>query len=137
MRKALDFLIDVEGIAPQDILIITCRPQKVSKTQEASRWYARGAEYALGKHAIRRGAVSVNGKVALSTVRAARGIERLAVILCELDGLRGASVTYRDKLLYAAISRAKHQIVTLGSAEELLGEAPALQPALQLAHTRS
>jgi hypothetical protein len=125
MRKALDSLIEVEGIAPEDILIITCRPQK-SKVQQASHWYARGDEFTLGDYTIRRGAASIRGTIALSTARAARGVERLAVILCELEGLSAASSTYRDKLLYAAISRAKHQIVILSSEEELLGQAPAL-----------
>jgi hypothetical protein len=128
MRQALRLLTEVEQIAPQDILIITCRPQR-SKTQHASQWYARGAEFALGKHAIHRGAARVEGTIALSTVRAARGVERLAVILCELDGLPKASPNSRDKLLYSAISRAKHQLVVLGSQEELLEQETALQVA--------
>jgi hypothetical protein len=133
LRRALYSLIEVEGIAPQDILIITCRPQRQSRTQEASQWYARGAEFSLGKHTIRRGASRVDGKIGLSTARAARGVERLAVILCDLDGVSRASVAYRDKLLYAAISRAKHQLIVLSSVQDLLGETPALR----LAHARS
>ncbi len=124
MRRALHALIEVEGIAPENVLIITCRPQRKSKAQDASHWYARGEEFALGRHVIRRGAARVKGKVGLSTARAARGVERLAVILCELDGLGKAGETYRDKLLYSAISRAKHKLVVIGSAAQLLGGRP-------------
>jgi UvrD-like helicase family protein/schlafen family protein len=116
LRQALDLLMEVEGIAPQDVLIITCRSMRTS------RWYAGGVEFSMGEHTIRQGAATVPGKVALSTVRAARGIERLAVILCEMDGLRGASAAYRDKLLYSAVSRAKHKLIIIGSQAELLGE---------------
>jgi hypothetical protein len=134
LLRALRSLIEVEGVAPQDVLIITCRPmKKTSRSQEASQWYARGVEYTLGKHTIRRGAATVKGKVALSTVRAARGVERLAVILCELDGLQMARATSRDKLLYSAISRAKHQLIILGSEAQLLGRTP--EP--ELARSRS
>jgi len=129
MRRALHSLIEVEGIAPEDMLIITCRPQRKSKAQDASYWYARGEEFPLGRHTVRRGAARVKGKLGLSTVRAARGIERLAVILCELDGLEKAGPTYRDKLLYAAISRAKHKLVVIGSEAQLLGQPPVHQGA--------
>jgi hypothetical protein len=115
MRQALDLLVEVEGIAPQDILLITCRSMRTS------RWYTSGVEYSLGAHDIRRGAATSAGKVSLSTIRAARGIERLAVILCELDGVREAKPAYRDKLLYSAVSRAKHKLIVIGSQAELLG----------------
>jgi schlafen family protein/nuclease-like protein len=122
LRQALDLLIDLEGVAPEDVLILTCRPKK-SEVHPESRWFRR-VEFAAGDYTIRQGAATVPGKISLSTVRAARGIERLAVILCELDGLGPSSAAQRDKLLYSAISRAKHQLIVLGSEAELFGAQP-------------
>jgi superfamily I DNA/RNA helicase len=108
---ALDHLIDAEGIAPEDILVITCRSQK------RSRWYT-SENRQIGKHRlIQRPEGGRPGRVALSTVRSAKGLERRVVILTELDGLDGASK--REALLYVALSRAVHHLVVLGPEKAL------------------
>ncbi len=111
LRLALDHLVDAEGIQPEDILVITCRPQR------SSRWYT--AEHRqIGRHRlIQRPEGGRPGRVALSTARAAKGLERKVVILTELDGLDDAPK--RDALLYVALSRAVHQLVVLGPEKAL------------------
>jgi hypothetical protein len=111
LRLALDHLVEAEGILPEDILVITCRSQR------RSRWYvAEGRQ--IGVHRlIQRPEGGRPGRVALSTVRSAKGLERKVVILTELDGLEG--VPKRDALLYIALSRAVHHLVVLGPEKAL------------------
>jgi hypothetical protein len=110
LRLALDHLVEAEGIAAEDILVITCRSQR------SSRWY-RGGQRTLGAHRlIQRPEGGRPGRVSLATVRSAKGLERTVVVLTELDGLDSAAGhnTGRDTLLYVALSRAVHHLVVLG-----------------------
>jgi hypothetical protein len=118
LRLALDHLVDAEGILPEDILIITCRSQKLS------RWYT-AENRQIGRHRlIQRPEGGRPGRVALSTVRSAKGLERKVVILTELDGLDGAGK--RDTLLYVALSRAMHYLVVLGPEKALQPRKPSV-----------
>jgi superfamily I DNA/RNA helicase len=115
LQLALDHLVDAEGILPEEILVITCRSQK------HSRWYS-AEQRQIGKHRlIQRPEGGRPGRVALSTVRSAKGLERKVVILTELDGLdeTARDHTRRDTLLYVAISRAVHHLVVLGPEKAL------------------
>ncbi len=116
LRLALDHLVEAEGILPEDILVITCRSQR------RSRWYS-AENRQIGKHRlIQRPEGGRPGRVALSTVRSAKGLERKVVILTELDGLEGAPK--RDTLLYIALSRAVHHLVVLGPEKALQPRKP-------------
>jgi len=129
LRKALHELIEVERLHPEDVLIITCRP-RASEQYQPSRLYRGAGDRVFGAYTIAQSPDIDEGKIALSTIRSARGLERPAVILCELDGLRSArSQKHRAKLLYSAISRAKHKLVVIGSEAQLLGLEPAREVA--------
>jgi len=129
LRKALYDLLDVEHLQPEDVLIITCRP-RASEQYQPSRLYRGAGDRVIGAYTIAQSPDIAEGKIALSTIRSARGLERPAVILCELDGLRSArSQKHRAKLLYSAISRAKHKLVVIGSEAQLLGLEPAREVA--------
>jgi superfamily I DNA and RNA helicase len=106
LRLALDHLVDAEGILPEDILVITCRSQR------RSRWYTVEHRQVGAHRLIQRPEGGRPGRVALSTVRSAKGLERKVIVLTELDGLDGAAK--RDTLLYVALSRAVHHLVVLG-----------------------
>jgi hypothetical protein len=111
LRLALDHLVGADGILPEEILVITCRSQR------RSRWYT-AENRRIGAHRlIQRPEGGRPGRVALSTVRSAKGLERKVVILTELDGLEGAA--RRDALLYVALSRAVHHLVVLGPEKAL------------------
>lgn len=112
----LDRLVKAENVRPEDILVITGRPQK------KSRWYT---QQNVGEHKLTwRADAMVPGRVALSTVRSAKGLERSVVVLTELDGLR--EELKRDALLYVALSRAIHHLVVLGPKNDLLPRQPNL-----------
>lgn len=122
LRDVLDELIDEQGIQPEDLLIISCRPQQSSKTRQGSRWYKQDT---VGAHKLTWKSEDLKtGKVAISTIRAAKGLERKVVILAELDGV--ASEPKRDALLYIALSRAMYHLVVLGAEEQLAPHQPAL-----------
>jgi hypothetical protein len=105
-----------EGIKPDEIMVVTCR------TNEKSRWKQWQT---LGEHAL-RGLTQLRSMrpedrarfVKISTIRAAKGLESNVVILVEPDGVAGDK--RRDKLLYVAISRAKHHLVVLGQPADIL-----------------
>ncbi len=129
LSQALDRLIRTEGLRPEDVLIITCRPRWPGR-YEQSRLFRGKSEQTIGGYVIAQDPDITPGKVALATIRLARGLERQAVILCELDGLRSTrSAKHRERVLYSSISRAKYQLVVLSSPEGLLSEAAALQVA--------
>jgi hypothetical protein len=121
LSYALHYLIRTEGLKPEDVLIITCRPRATGRYEQSRLFRSRGDQQ-LGGRTIAQSPDVSEGKIALATIRLARGLERPAVILCELDGLRSTrGPKHREKVLYSLISRAKHQIVILGSEAELLG----------------
>jgi hypothetical protein len=127
LSHALDYLIRTEGLRPEDVLIITCRPRWPGR-YEQSRLFRGKGDLELSGHVIAQSPDITTGKVALTTIRLARGLERPAVILCELDGLRSTrSDKHREKILYSLISRAKHLIAIIGSESDLLGQEAAIK----------
>ncbi len=111
LAQTLDRLIGEEKVAPEDILIITCR------SRMKSRWLHQRQ---LGRHKLTwQSDKMMPGHVALSLVRSAKGLERKVVILSELDGLEGITRPRRDNLLYIAISRAMFHLIVLGTEDTL------------------
>lgn len=106
----LDLLIDKEGVQPEEILIVTC------ETQERSLLYNART---IGRHQLSHRVVGVqDGVVALTSVRAARGLEYKAVIITELGGIEHQSDRAHDTYLYIAASRAMHYLIMLGTKDQ-------------------
>jgi hypothetical protein len=104
LRDALDLLIQKQGIAPTEVLVITCR------TQEGSRWFSKPM---VGAYKLRRYNNGMrDNMVPVLLVRSAKGLEHRCVIISELDG--ADSNPKREKLLYTAMSRAREQLIVLG-----------------------
>ena len=113
LQRTLDTLIRSKRIAPEDIMIITCR------TQKRSRWFKMPN---VGAHKLTwQSDGRLVGRVAVSTIRSAKGLERKYILLTELDGLTDMTDhTLRKKRLYIAISRALLRIIIFGTQEDLL-----------------
>lgn len=120
LLNTLEHLIVDEGVAPVDILVITCRPSG------ASQWksWRDVSPYPLRALFERQRA----GAIRLSTIRSAKGLESDVVVLAEVDGV--ARDPQRDRLLYLAVSRARAKLVVIGSQEDLLphGAVPSALP---------
>jgi hypothetical protein len=107
-----DIYVHLPGVAPEDILIISCR------SRERSHW-SHEAERALCHQRLRWiGDGAAEGTVTLATIRTAKGLEYKAVVLAELDGI-APNEAKRTNLLYVAISRATHYLVVLGAPDDV------------------
>lgn len=115
LRQSLDRLIKLEGYAPENILVISCRPKQPSSINQASRWVSR---VEIGTHKLAWQTERTPGHVSVATIRMAKGLERQVVVLTELDGV--AHDTRRNVLLYTALGRATSHLVVHGSEEELM-----------------
>jgi hypothetical protein len=118
LHDVLMRLIAREGIAPGAILLITCRSDKASRWRQ---WRAAFQDIPLRPLTqLRRLAAEEREQyVTLSTIRAAKGLERDIVILVEPDGVAEESPARHDKLLYVAISRARHHLIVLGAPADI------------------
>lgn len=122
LKRTLDMLISEQGIAPHNVLVITCRSQK------ASAVYSRRT---LGKHQLTAKLAARHERsvpMPIVTVRSAKGLEADVVILTELEGIeRNAK---RSNLLYVATSRAKHHLIVHRPRDTFLPRQPALATTL-------
>ncbi len=118
LHDVLTRLIAREGIAPGAILLITCRSDKASRWRQ---WRAALPDIPLRPltQLRRLPAEERDRYVTLSTIRAAKGLERDIVILVEPDGVAQEPPARHDKLLYVAISRARHHLIVLGTPAEI------------------
>jgi len=109
LKAALERLTLLDKVAYQNILIITCR------SAEKSNWkhWRNEKEYPI-RALFQK---DLTGNIRLATIRSAKGLESMAVILIELDGLRATS--FRDKLLYIGVSRAQLRLVVIGNKEDI------------------
>jgi hypothetical protein len=121
LEGQLNELVEHKRIHPEDILIVTCRPQK------QSRWFKTPS---VGRHQLTwRSDGRTAGHVAVSTIRSAKGLERKCVILTEVDGLDEIrDPVARQRRLYIAISRAMLRIIVLTSEQNLLRHAISQAP---------
>jgi hypothetical protein len=110
LEQTLDRLVKEEHVEPKDIMVLSCRDGD-------SRWrdpkYQHMGSHELTWHADRES----RDTVAVSTIRLAKGLERKVVILTELDSLEGNPQAQR--LLYVALTRARHHLVIFGSREHI------------------
>ncbi|MBA2678270.1 MAG: ATP-binding domain-containing protein [Ktedonobacteraceae bacterium] len=120
VRTLLHELINTQGITPGDILLITCRADRASKWRDwREAWRDEIPLRALTQ--LRQTKEEERHRfVKFSTIRASKGLESNVVILVELDGIDHATgaalptLRRRDKLMYVAISRARHRLFVLG-----------------------
>jgi RecA/RadA recombinase len=107
-----DIFAAVPGIREEEIMVVSAR------AQTKSRWY-RAEARALSRRRLQwLGDGKRAGKVALTTIRSAKGMECKAIILAELDGL-APNDKKRDNRLYLAISRALWHLVVLGTEADI------------------
>jgi hypothetical protein len=117
LETVLDRLIDHEGIAPEDILVISFRAQRPN-SPNASRLYRRQS---VGKHLVQNHLERIQpNHVTVTTVRAAKGLERKVVVLAELDGIDKEPDKRRNTFMYIAITRAVNHLIILGTKEQLV-----------------
>ena len=115
----LDWLIDEQNVAPDDIGVITClgRPASLWEHFDQRRI---GTRYELCWLATGEQPRSRDRQpIALATMRTCKGREWPVVILTELEGLKRLKKT-RLGWSYIAASRAKHQLIVVGDPQELL-----------------
>jgi hypothetical protein len=111
------------GLSPEQILVITMRGREKScwnttenrkevnaRSPFSLRWFEREDQPHLR-----------SGKVGVTTINLAKGIEYEGVILTELDGLDGRQKkNIRQALSYVGVSRAKQHLIILGTREQFL-----------------
>ncbi|MCU0475182.1 MAG: AAA family ATPase, partial [Anaerolineae bacterium] len=103
LQKVLHRLVNVEGVAPADIVILTPSAEKRSQWKN---------DEALGNFTLTWGAQAATPmQVRVATIYAFKGMEAPVVIVSELAALRADNW---GKLMYVAVSRARHHAVILG-----------------------
>jgi hypothetical protein len=114
LHDTLARLIGQEGIAPGAIMIITARTNAASQWKQ---WRTAFTDIPLRPLTQWRQtpAEERDGYVKIATIRAAKGLESDVVILVEPDGVAQEAPARHDKLLYVALSRARHHLIVLGS----------------------
>jgi hypothetical protein len=114
LHDTLARLIGEEGIAPGAIMIITARTNAASRWKE---WRAAFTDIPLRPLTQWRQtpAEERDRHVKIATIRAAKGLESDVVILVEPDGVAQETPARHDKLLYVALSRARHHLIVLGT----------------------
>jgi superfamily I DNA and RNA helicase len=121
-KKLLDVLrkyIQREHVHADDILIISCRTQEMSKLFHLHKVAAINPELRRAFPFQQLSADLHPGLVKVTTIQAAQGLESDIVILAELDGLQTIRGN-RANRIYTAISRARHRLEVLGTQQELL-----------------
>ncbi|HEU5348546.1 MAG TPA: NERD domain-containing protein [Ktedonobacterales bacterium] len=125
LEDVLDRLIDKEGIAPREIIIVTCRSQKKS---------ALFGRFAVGKHRLSNRMDESNQEaVRIVTIRSVKGLESPVVIIVEVGGLaemRAKNPNLYCRFMYIATSRAKHHLIVLEGKANTLPLQPALSTSL-------
>lgn len=115
LEKILDNLVEKEGVAPGDILVI------VGRTQDASLIYKRRF---LGQHILNNNTgIRDPMVVRVTTVRSSKGLESPVVILAELSGIQSIRES-RPRLycryMYIATSRAINHLIVLSTPTKTL-----------------
>ena len=106
-RKELHRLVSVEGLACEDVQLLTTHRVEASPV-----WQARKlGNFELVKFPEPGGP----GKISMSTLHGFKGLEAGAVVLCDV---RDGDARVSPRHLYVATSRAKHALVVLRYAAE-------------------
>jgi len=101
-RRAVHRLVSQEGLACEDVQLLTTHRVEASAVWKAGR---------LGNfELVKFPAVAGPGQVSISTLHSFKGLEAAAVIVCDV---RDGEAMSSAKHLYVATSRAKHALVVL------------------------
>ncbi|MCC5876751.1 MAG: NERD domain-containing protein, partial [Candidatus Sumerlaeia bacterium] len=104
VARSLKHLIEEERIPPGEIAVLTgCSLQRTPL----------GNDHHIGGFRITDDPTDPN-RVLLSTIHAFKGLDRAAIILCELDSLLDKK---REGVLYVGVSRARQYLEVVGTAE--------------------
>jgi hypothetical protein len=126
VRTTLHHLLEVEGVRPWDIIVLSGRSAAQSDVWRGRRF----GNVELWNGAIDQAGRSLGlpadevpdeppdaGIVLFETVRRFKGLERPVVVLCELpDPAAGARADRLDELLYTALTRATVHLVVIAPA---------------------
>jgi hypothetical protein len=100
-------LISRQGVSPQDIVVL------IADAIRKSDYYAALRRHPLPKPAIwLEEGVRQNNTVLMETIQRFKGLESAIVIIWGLDTI---DLTCREELLYVGMSRAKSQLVIVGT----------------------
>lgn len=103
VERELNRLVMSEGIAPEDIAVLTGSPVEAGPLDTV----------ALGAHRFTPADAPAKGKVVRDSVRRFKGLDRPVVLLCEMD--REGD----EDLVYVALTRAKSLLVVIGGGATL------------------
>lgn|GEM_PF-1042060 len=117
LRLELQRLVDIERVLLKDILIITCRAKISDLANHQSQFKTWKAPDFYPIAPITKPLTASH--IRYSTIRSSKGLESKVVVLMELDGMADEKPEKHHKLVYTAISRAKHHLLVLGTFDEL------------------
>jgi superfamily I DNA/RNA helicase len=105
LSAVLANLIQTQGIAPKDVIILTPAGKERSIWKEGARVGNYSLTWYLNDD-------NPNG-VRVSTIHSYKGLESAVVILTEMDKIRQDEL--HNSLIYIGISRARHHVVVIGA----------------------
>lgn len=108
VRKVVSELVDREGIAPHQIVVLTPRSQARSSLTDGAK---------IGNRRLTWSSDTDAHSVRVSTIHAFKGLERDVVIIAETADL-SRNAWQLEMLCYVALSRAKHHVIVLGNLPE-------------------
>lgn len=100
LRSKLHQLVNEEGIAPGDLVILTPRAERRSALKEGTQL----GNFVLTRKPLPRGA----NQLWVTTIHAFKGLERPVVLLAEIDDRAGHN---RETLFYVGCSRARAHLL--------------------------
>jgi hypothetical protein len=110
----IEQLIDEEGFAPQDIVVLSLHRYAEEGPQQS------GVAAVPGKYGYVHGPSMKSDAVRFASISGFKGLESKIVIACELNRIRHGD---RSKLLYVAFSRATSRLIIVGPLPEIEAEA--------------
>jgi len=110
LSAVLANLIQMQGIAPKDVIILTPAGKDRSGWKEGMQIGNYSLTWYLNDE-------NPNG-VRVSTIHSYKGLESAVVILTELDKIRQDDL--QNSLIYIGISRARHHVVVIGNLPKAL-----------------
>lgn len=108
VRRVLARLFHEEGLEPHQVVVLTPFGRTRSKLKDGQK---------VGNVALAWNQRSAPGTVRVSSVHSFKGLESDVVILVEPEGLSRGRNAHR--LVYVALSRAKHHLVLIGELPEI------------------
>jgi len=105
LSRVLHHLIREEGVAPNDICVLTGRRVAASCVGQADH---------VGAFAIAVGNQPGVDRVLLETVRRFKGLERPVIVLIEIDDINDS-----DEVMYVGVTRARLHLIVIAKLEVL------------------